>query len=188
MTTAVFFGSRSWLDLQTIEEVIDQLILGGDGSLVGIHGDAPGLDRLVDGALKRRGFSPTAVPAAWETHDRAGRTPVPCRCPEPRPNDRDHCRGAGYRRNQLIIDEHLTPAIERGEACWVVGFKHGDHSPGTDDMRRRLKPLVTAGAVRGIFRTGSGAPPAERRRGRPAPPAPSAEGAWPPPPWPNEVS
>ena len=170
MIVAVFFGSRSWADAEMVEEVVERLILEGDGSLRGIHGGARGLDGLADAVLRRRGFSPVSVPADWATHDRAGHTPVPCRCPQPRPDQRDTCRAAGIRRNQRIIDEYLAPAIEDPDAeVWACGFQVVDTpSPGTEDMRARLRPLVASGAVRGIFKTSRGAPPPERRRLRPA--------------------
>lgn len=168
MIVAVFFGSRSWVDIEAVEEVVERLALI-DGSLKGIHGGARGLDQLADQVLKRRGFQPIAVPAEWRVHDRAGATPVPCRCREPRSADLDVCKAAGIRRNQRIIDEHLIPAIADPTAeVWVCGFKRTDGlSPGTDDMRARLRPYVAAGEVRGIFTVAGGMPPAERMRPRP---------------------
>ena len=163
MIVAVFFGSRGWADAWTVEEVVDSLLLPphGDGSLVGIHGGARGLDALADAVLRRRGFRPISVPADWAHHDRTGAGPVPCRCPL----DADRCRAAGIRRNQLIIDEHLAPYLADPDAeVWACGFRIAGRSPGTDDMRERLRPLVRAGKVRGLFRTAEGLPPAERRQ------------------------
>jgi hypothetical protein len=165
MIVAVFFGSRDWADAWTVEEVVERLILEGDGSLKGIHGGARGLDSLADAVLRRRGFSPISVKASWTEHDRGGRGPVPCRCAPPRPGEDDTCRAAGIRRNQLIIDEHLMPAIEDPDAeVWACGFRTAGRSPGTDDMRERIRPLVADGLVRGIFNRAAGLPPAERRR------------------------
>lgn len=165
MIVAVFFGSRDWADAWTVEEVVERLLLEGDGSLKGIHGAARGLDSLADAVLRRRGFSPVSVPARWTEHDRGGRGPVPCRCAPPRAREGDTCKAAGIRRNQLIIDEHLRPAIEDPDAeVWVCGFRTAGRSPGTDDMRERCRPFVEAGQARGIWKTASGLPPAERRR------------------------
>jgi hypothetical protein len=162
---AVFFGSRDWADAWTVEEVVEKLLVEGDGSLKGIHGGARGADLLADQVLRRRGLTPTSVPAAWHVHDREGATPVPCRCALPRPHENDTCRAAGIRRNQLIIDQHLKPAIEDPDAqVWACGFRTTGRSPGTDDMRERLRPLVQTNQVAGLMRTASGFPPEERRR------------------------
>lgn len=180
MIVAVFFGSRGWADAWTVEEVVDTLLLNGDGSLRCVHGGAPGLDSLADAVLRRRGFQPTAVDAAWTHHDRSGATPVPCRCA----TDAERCPAAGPRRNQLILDEHVAPAIADPDAeVWACGFRVAGRSPGTDDMRTRLRPFVEAGQVRGIMKTASGLPPAERRRLRERPERPGPERE----PWP-EVS
>jgi hypothetical protein len=161
MIVAVFFGSRGWADAWAVEEIVDTLLLNGDGSLRGIHGGAPGLDSLADAVLRRRGFQPTVVKAAWTHHDRTGATPVPCRCA----SDADRCRAAGIRRNQLILDEYLAPAIAEPDAeVWACGFRIAGRSPGTDDMRDRLRPLVAAGQVHGLMRRAEGMPPPERRR------------------------
>lgn len=165
MIVAVFFGSRAWSDAHAVEEVMERLLLDGDGSLKVIHGGAKGLDTLADQVARRRGLQPVKVPASWAVHDREGRTPVPCRCASPRPSEQDVCRAAGIRRNQLIINDHLMPAIEDPAAeVWACGFRTEGRSPGTDDMRQRLRPLVQFGQVRGLMKTAEGLAPPERRR------------------------
>lgn len=182
MILAVFFGSRSWSDALAVEEVVDRLLLEGDGSLKGVHGKARGLDMLADTVLRRRGFLPLAVPARWLEHDRGGVGPVPCRCASARPREDDTCRAAGIRRNQLIIDEHVLPAVEDpGTEVWLCCFRAVGHSPGTDDMRARLRPLVEAGQAQAVVKTCKGMPPPERRKPRPAR-QPEGE------PWPMDVA
>lgn len=67
-------------------------------------------------------------PGDWMTHDRAGVTPVPCRCPV----NGDHCKLAGFRRNQEMLDA--------GQPELVVAFADDlSKSPGTSDMIRRSK-------------------------------------------------
>lgn len=191
MIVAVFFGSRDWADAWAVEDVVEHILRSGDGSLKGVHGAARGLDSLADAVLRRRGFSPVSVPARWLEHDRAGRGPVPCRCAPPRPGqDGDTCRAAGIRRNQLILDEYVIPAIAMPDVeVWAAGFRTTGRSPGTDDMRARLKPLVEAGQVRGIFRKAEGLPPVERRKPRQAAGIISTgREPWPPPPWPREAA
>jgi YspA, cpYpsA-related SLOG family len=183
MILAVFFGPRSWTDAHAIEEVVDRLLLEGDGSLKGVHGKARGLDMLADAVLRRRGFLPVAVPARWTEHDRYGHGPVPCRCAPPRPREDDVCRAAGIRRNQLIIDEYVMPAIEEpGTEVWACCFSTPAGSPGTNDMRARLRPLVEAGKVRGIAKVAKGPMPAERRKPRQGVPMAKVE------PWPTDVA
>jgi hypothetical protein len=176
----IMFGSRDWADAWTMEEVVDRLLLEGDGSLKGVHGGARGADLLADSVLRARGLQPVKVPAAWHVHDREGRTPVPCRCARPRPGEKDTCKVAGIRRNQLMIDDYLVPAIEDPDAeVWACGFRMAGRSPGTDDMRERLRPLVKAGAVNGIFKTAEGLAPAERRRLHERPERASTREPWP---------
>lgn len=140
---AVFFGSRTWRDLGRISQAIDDLILGGDGSLVVITGGAKGADRLADREMRRRGFLPIVEPARWSEHDREGATPVRCSCPP----GADRCRAAGVRRNQLMIDRHLLPALDRGEQIAARGFRAAGASPGTDDMVARLKAANVTGRL-----------------------------------------
>jgi hypothetical protein len=181
---AVFFGSRSWDDLEGVEEIFDRLILEGDGSLVVVTGangvprgrsatPAPrpperSADALADWVALRRGLLPIRVHADWTG---------PCdfegevRC---RPGHRrrrsdgtEFCPAAGNRRNQRIIDEHLWQ-FEGEEQLAAVGFKRTDApSPGTDDMRERIRPFVERGTVQGIFRTSAGPAHADRRVPRP---------------------
>lgn len=140
----VFFGSRSWRDVLTIDAVIVQLALD-EGAIAGVVGHARGADDLAEQCLRRRGFTPIVEPAAWNVHDREGATPVPCRCD----GGARHCRGAGYRRNQLMIDRHLLPFVET-ETVIARGFRTEGDSPGTDDMLRRLK----AAGIRGVLKRG----------------------------------
>ncbi|HKO85646.1 MAG TPA: hypothetical protein VJ140_14060, partial [Actinomycetota bacterium] len=168
MTLAIVFGSRTWEDLETIEEVLDRITLEGDGTMRVVTG-ANGLkrddarpersaDALADWATMRRGLRPIRVPAAWHVHDPEGVSGVKCtHAPRTDRAGRDYCPAAGNRRNQRIITEHLVPAIETGELIFVAGFRRTDtDSPGTDDMRRRLRPFVKAGQITGIMSVAAG--------------------------------
>lgn len=188
MIVAVFFGSRDWADAWTVEEVVERLLLEGEGSLKVIAGGARGADNLAAQVMRRRGFIPTEVPAEWHVHDREGRTPVPCRCAMPRPHEQDVCRAAGIRRNQLMIDQHLVPAIADPDCQpYAVGFRTAGRSPGTDDMRERIRPLVTDGRVSGIFKRAEGTPPPERLKLWSFPDRSKGLEPWPPPPWPTKA-
>lgn len=133
---ALFFGSRSWSDLELVGQAMDELLLDGDGSLVVIHGGARGADLLAQEAARQRGLRPIVEPARWNVHDREGATSVPCRCPV----DAKTCRAAGVRRNQAMIDLH-HPEVARG-------FRSDGDSPGTDDMVRRLKAAGVGGMMK----------------------------------------
>lgn len=181
----VFFGSRTWTDVEAIEQVVDELLLEGDGSLVGVHGGAPrGLDHLVDLVLRRRGFSPIAVPADWRTHDHEGRTEVPCRHrPVTNRRGEDFCPAAGNRRNQAIVDEYVWPHVDGASGqgpVHAVGFRCTyTPSPGTDDMRERLRPYIPEG-LQARFLTAGGPAPDERRLFRERRPlAASGRAPWP---------
>lgn len=174
----VMFGSRSWRDFEAVEAQYDRLLLEGDGSLVvvtGAHACPPrddpwpappssSADAIADWVGRRRGLLPIRVPARWGVHDREGAGPVPCRCPA----DAPHCRAAGFRRNQLMVDEHLWPFVGEpwDETVHAVGFRAPGDSPGTDDMARRL---VAAGIPNRKMVRATTEPPPERRRPRPAP-------------------
>lgn len=144
---ALFFGSRSWTDVARIHAAIDDLLLDptdpDQGALVVITGGARGADMLATEEMRRRGFLPIVVPAAWDVHDREGVTPVPCSCR----STADRCRAAGVRRNQLMIDAHLFPALARGDRVCARGFRSAGASPGTDDMVRRLKDAGIGGRI-----------------------------------------
>lgn len=186
MIVAVFFGSRDWTDAHAVEEVVEELTLKAEGALKVISGGARGLDSLAAQVMRRRGAIPTEVPAQWHVHDRAGATPVPCNCALPRPGEEDTCRRAGHRRNQLMIDTHLMPAIADPDLDpYAVGFRTSGRSPGTDDMRDRIKPLVEAGHVTGIFKRAGGVAPPERRKLWTYPDRSKGLEPWPPPPWPE---
>lgn len=198
MTLAVLFGSRSWDDLETIEEVIDRMLLAGDGSLrvvtgangVTSDGSQPeaSADALADWAAARRGFRPVRVPASWYVHDRDGASGVKCsHAPRIDRSGRDYCPAAGNRRNLEVIVSHVLPAIETEELVFVAGFQRTDgRSPGTEDMRGRLRPLVKSGKAVGIFRTAAAPAPSERRRARRAPDRTGEPfDAFPAPPWPE---
>lgn len=67
--------------------------------------------------------------ADWKTHDWLGDTPVPCSpgvCDPGR-----HCRVAGFRRNQQMLD--------RAGPDLVLAFSDLPVTPGTNDMIERTK-------------------------------------------------
>ena len=121
---AVFFGSRSWIDPGAIDLAIERLLIEGDGSLVVVHGDARGADRMAGELAEARGLLPIAVPADWDRHGKA----------------------AGPRRNQAMIDEHLLPF--RDEGITARGFRMPGKSTGTDDMLARLKKAGIKGSIK----------------------------------------
>jgi hypothetical protein len=193
----VMFGSRTWDDVEAVEDVFERLLLEADGALAVVTGangvsgpirraepdpPASSADAIADWVARRRGLTPVRVPADWKTHDRERRTEVPCRCAPNAP----HCRAAGFRRNQRIVDEFLWPFEHQEPGSFqgslvAVGFKRTDGpSPGTDDMRARIRPYVERGTVQGILRTAKGPAPAERRvpRRHGFEPSPDAE-LWP---------
>lgn len=100
-------GSRNWHEAGPINAVIagcDVLAEGADESLVIIHGDAPGADRLAKRLGKQWGAQVIDEPAEWDKHGKA----------------------AGPIRNQKMLDDHHPDVI------WA--FRSSGKSNGTDDM------------------------------------------------------
>lgn len=99
-------GSRNWHDAQPIREVLEDLAERNE-TLVVIHGDAPGADRLAKRLAIEQGAEVIDEPADWEKYGKA----------------------AGPIRNQKMLDDHDPDEI------WA--FRCSGKSNGTDDMVRR---------------------------------------------------
>ena len=99
-------GGRDYADAERVEveltaAVEARLGPGTDpGSVVLVHGDASGLDRMAAAAARRLGFQLEAHPADWSG---------PCRpdCPDHRRRRRDgtsYCPAAGVYRNAEMVE------------------------------------------------------------------------------------
>jgi hypothetical protein len=109
----LFCGSRNWTwpERAPIEREIKKLPLG----TVIVHGDAPGVDSIVDIIAKDLGYSVRAYPADWGQFGRA----------------------AGPIRNaEMLRQEHR--AEEPIDKC-VAFSKDFDQSRGTKDMMTKCR-------------------------------------------------
>lgn len=63
-------GGRDYADADRINEILTDIVARADdpGSVVFVHGDARGADRLAGAWAKERGFAVHEVPADWNTH------------------------------------------------------------------------------------------------------------------------
>lgn len=68
MAKYVFSGDRHWSNKSFVKEVLETYI--PTGSLI-VHGDAPGLDTVVDELAGRMYFSVVRYPADWDRYQRA---------------------------------------------------------------------------------------------------------------------
>lgn len=104
-----------------------------------VHGDAPGLDKLVDGLARQWRWRVSPVPADWATCDLTV-PPDLGGCPDwvHRKRNRrgdEYCPYAGNRRNQVMADR-------RPKATDVLGFPAAgpkSRSRGTWDLLHRAK-------------------------------------------------
>ncbi len=62
-------GSRSWTDEAKVDEVLER-VTAGHSTVVLIHGDARGADRIAAEVARRRGWQVEAYPADWDRHGR----------------------------------------------------------------------------------------------------------------------
>lgn len=129
-------GARNWTDRELVYEKLDRL-LARRGPFILVEGTAAGADRICGTWAKKNkaaGVGHEPVPAEWRVHAQGWCPGVWCI------EGKDHCIGAGFRRNQVMVDR----ALELGVEQYVLAFK--DHfgrgpSGGTEDLVRR------AGAV-----------------------------------------
>lgn len=124
----LIFGYREWDREGPIAALVCGLCATYGSDLVLIQGGARGADSIAKMYADMLGVKVLSFPAKWNEHDREGRTPVPCRCPEDEPT----CKVAGPRRNQQMIDEGRPQ----------VGFGFHDYienARGTKDMAGRLR-------------------------------------------------
>jgi hypothetical protein len=121
---ALMAGSRGWHDPDVVNALIaglDVIAQGRGEKLTLIHGNAPGLDKLVDRLGRQWGAEVIPVPAEWDRYGKA----------------------AGPIRNQRILDEYHP------EVAYL--FRATGKSNGTDDMYTRAKKaglepyLITGG-------------------------------------------
>lgn len=94
----LFTGSRDWTDEKALRAVVDAL----PADAVVVHGAARGADEIAGQLAKARGLAVEEHPARWEEH-----APGWCRCAAPLPRT---CKGAGRRRNQLMLDRGVDVA------------------------------------------------------------------------------
>lgn len=105
-------GSRDWTDVHPIYLAIagcQKLAEAQGETLIVVHGDARGADRLGRDMARLLGVEPIAVPAEWNRYG----------------------NGAGPIRNQQMLDEHEITA--------AYAFRLDGKSTGTDDMCSRAK-------------------------------------------------
>lgn len=110
----IFSGSRNW---KHETSVVDALLELDPDEWIVVHGDAKGLDRLVDRYARQMGFEVERYPARWSKHGKA----------------------AGPIRNRLMLS--------RQNVELVIAFPDPKTSVGTYDMIDIAKeadiPVVT---------------------------------------------
>lgn len=94
----LFCGSRDFTGEAAIRAVVDAL----PADAVVVHGAARGADDIAGRLAKARGLAVEEHPARWTEH-----APGWCRCGAPLPRT---CKGAGRRRNQLMLDSGVDAA------------------------------------------------------------------------------
>ena len=111
----IICGSTDWNEPAAIGRLLDRL----PKNTVVVSGGASGADRIAAALARRKNIPFEEYPANW----------------------RKHGRGAGYRRNEAML--------ELDRVTHVFAFRKGDKSPRTDHMVRIAKE---AGLYVGVAR------------------------------------